>query len=799
MKKNIVLLTLLLAFYAGAQEKFTINGYVTDGSDGESLIGATVLITELGSGNITNVYGFYSITLPPGDYTIEYRYLGFVTQSRKIALSENKRIDVELSEEQTQLQEVVVTAEAEDANVSSAEMSVAKLDIGTINKIPAFLGEVDVIRSLQLLPGVSSVGEGSSGFNVRGGSVGQNLVLLDEAPVYNSSHMLGFFSVFNPDAVKDVKLYKGGIPARFGGRLSSVLDIRMKEGNSKEVEVNGGIGSIFSRLAVEGPIKKDKASFIIAGRRSYIDVLARPFTNTFDNGAGLYFYDLTAKANYNISEKDRIFLSGYFGRDVFNFDARQGINWGSQTTTLRWNHLFNERIFSNLTFYVSNYDYELAFGENDRDKFEWNSHITTYNVKPEFTYFINTKNELTFGGEALFYKFEPANALATSDGQLTEFSLPHKRAFEYGIYVGNQQTVNDKLTLQYGARLSGFSYLGPGQYYSFNDTIPGFRRTGVDVQTADRWESIENYNNMEPRLSAKYQLSKTSSLKASYNRTAQYIHLVSNTTASNPLDIWTPSTNNIKPQIGQQWAGGYFRNFKDNMFEASVEAYYRKTRNQIDYIDGAELFINELIEGDLLSGIGRAYGLELYVKKNKGRFNGWISYTLGRSELKIDGINFLDDLENRKGNWYPARYDQLHNLKITGFYELSERVSLSSNFTYLTGTPTTFPTHRYQVEYLTIPENAENTRNNLRIPDYHRLDLSMTILGRAINKRGEVRKNRDSFVVTFYNLYNRRNPFSIYFWQGDERYAIDQVADTKATQVSILGSIVPSVTYNFKF
>ena len=786
------------SLFAIGQEKFTINGYVRDAANGESLIGATVLIKEIGGGNITNVYGFYSITLPSGNYTIEYRYIGFVAQSKQILLTENQRIDIELVEERVVLQEVVVTAEAEDANVSSSEMSVSKLDIRTINKIPAFLGEVDVIKSLQLLPGVSSVGEGASGFNVRGGSVGQNLVLLDEAPVYNSSHMLGFFSVFNPDAVKDVKLYKGGIPARFGGRLSSVLDIRMKEGNNKKSEINGGIGSIFSRLAVEGPIKKEKASFIIAGRRSYIDIVARPFTDIFDNGAGLYFYDLTTKANYNISKKDRVFVSGYFGRDVFNFDARQGLNWGSRTTTLRWNHLFNERVFSNLTFYTSDYDYELAFGENDRDKFEWNSNITTHNVKPEFTFFIDTNNELTFGGEVLLYRFKPANAIGVSDGELTEFSLPHKRALEYGLYLGNQQTVNENLTVQYGVRFSGFNYLGPGLYFTFNDTIPGYRSGAIDVQKADKWETIKNYNNFEPRLSAKFQLNRTSSLKASYNRTAQYIHLISNTTASNPLDIWTPSTNNIAPQIGQQWAAGYFRNFQDNNFEASIETYYRKTRNQIDYIDGAELFINELIEGDVLSGIGRAYGLEFSLRKNEGRLTGWASYTLGRSELKIDGINFQDDLVNRSGKWYPARYDQKHNLKLAGFYELSSRVSISGNFTYLTGTPTTFPTHRYQIEYLTIPENAENTRNNLRIPDYHRFDLSLTILGKAVNKKGAVRKNRDSLVITFYNLYNRKNPFSIYFWQGEERIGIDQITETEAMQVSILGSIVPSLTYNFK-
>lgn len=782
-----------------AQEKYTINGYVKDAANGEALIGATVLIEELGTGNITNVYGFYSITLPPGEYSVVYRYIGFVSQKKQILLEENSRIDVELVEEQTQLEEVVVTAKPEDENVTSTEMSVAELDIKTISKLPAFLGEVDVIKSVQLLPGVSTVGEGSSGFNVRGGSVGQNLVLLDEAPIYNSSHMLGFFSVFNPDAVKDVKLYKGGIPARFGGRLSSVLDIRMKEGNIKEYEVNGGIGTIFSRLAVEGPIKKEKASFIVAGRRSYIDILAKPFTDVFDNGAGLYFYDLTAKANWNISDKDRVYVSGYWGRDVFNFDERQGINWGSKTGTFRWNHLYNERLFSNLTIYVSDYDYELKFGEDELDKFEWMSNITTYDLKPEFTYFLNTNNELTFGAEAIFYRFSPAEANFSSNGVNREFSLPKKRAFEYGLYVGNKQTVNEKIDVEYGLRFSGFNYIGPGEYYTFNDTIPGERRSPTAVFEADDWESIKGYNNLEPRVSVKYQLNRTSSIKASYNRMAQYIHLISNTTASNPLDIWTPSTNNIQPQNGQQWAAGYFRNFKNNMYEFSFETYYRKTENQIDYIDGAELFINDLLEGDVISGQGRAYGAEFYLKKNKGRLTGWLSYTLGRTELKIDGINYLDDLENRTGKWYPTRYDQTHNLKIAGFYELNKRWSVSANFTYLSGTPTTFPTHRYQIEYLTIPENANNSRNNLRIPDYHRLDVSFTLLGREVRKNGKVRKNRDSLVITFYNIYNRKNPFSIYFWQGEDRVEMGEPAPTRATQVSILGSIVPSVTYNFKF
>ncbi|MCP4457137.1 MAG: TonB-dependent receptor [Cytophagales bacterium] len=799
MKHFFLVLSLFISTSTFAQEKYTINGYIADANDGESLIGATVYIREISGGNVSNVYGFYSITVPPGEYTIEYRYIGYTTQVKTISLNADQRMDVELVSDQVILEAVIVTAEPEDVNVSGIEMSTSQLDIEAINKIPSFLGEVDVIKSLQMLPGVTSVGEGASGFNVRGGGVGQNLVLLDEAPVYNSSHMLGFFSVFNPDAVKDVKLYKGGVPARFGGRISSILDIRMKEGNSKELEVNGGIGSIFSRLAIEGPIKKEKASFIIAARRSYIDILAKPFSSFFDDGAALYFYDLTAKTNYNISDKDRLYLSGYFGRDIFNFTKSEGINWGSKTLTFRWNHLYNQRLFSNLTFFVSNYDYELAFGDDNVDKFEWSSDITTFNIKPEFTYFLDTKNELTFGGEYLKYNFEPANATVVSVGEVTKFDLPNKHAAEYAAHVGNEQRVNSILTLLYGLRYSGFNYLGPSDVYTFSDTTAGFRPTVNSVQTASKGETVKTYTNLEPRLAAKYQLNETSSVKASYNRMAQYIHLVSNTTASNPLDIWTPSTNNIKPQIGDQVALGYFRNFKSNAFETSAEVYYRKTQNQIDYIDGAELFINQTIEGDFLSGKGRTYGLELYAKKNEGRLTGWMSYTIAKTELKIDGINFQENKESRKGKWYPTRYDQKHNFKAAAFYEKSERVSFSANFTYLTGTPTTFPTHRYQVEHLTIPENAQDSRNNLRIPDYHRLDFSITILGRKIGKSGKVRKNESSTVVTFYNLYNRKNPFSIYFSQKDEQLIDNQIADTRASQVSILGSIVPSVTYNFKF
>lgn len=797
MKSTILgILCSLSVLVCSAQDQFTVSGYIKDAANGEALIGATVYIKEIQGGTVTNVYGYYAVTLPPGEYNIEYRYIGFTNVNQTITVDKNVRLDLELKADNQQLEEVVVTAEAIDENVRSIEMSVAELDIKSIEKLPAFAGEVDIIKSIQLLPGVSTVGEGASGFNVRGGSVGQNLVLLDEAPVYQSSHLFGFFSVFNPDAVKDVKLYKGGIPARYGGRLSSILDIRMKEGNSKEYDVTGGVGTVFSRLAIEGPIKKDKSSFIIAGRRSYADILARPFTDIFEDGAGLYFYDLTAKTNFNINDKNRIYLSGYFGRDVFKFDERQGFDWGNQTASFRWNHLFSEKLFSNTTLFYSNYDYGFSFGENDMDKFDWNSRIITYDFKPEFTWFINNSNELTFGGEALLYRFKPANAVGVSDGVSTDISLDERKAIETALYVGNDQKLSEKLSLQYGLRLSTFSYIG-GTVYNYGDATPGDDRPLISTEEKKDWETIKTYMNLEPRFSFRYSLNTTSSIKGSYNRMNQYIHLISNTTAATPIDVWQPSTNNIRPQQGNQVALGYFKNLRGNKYEFSAEGYYKWNSDQVDYVDGADLLINEFLEAELLSGDGRAYGLELYAKKNAGRFTGWLSYTLGWAELRVDGINFGDDNVNRKGNWYPTRFDQRHNLKVAAFYDINEKLQLSGNFSYIAGTPTTFPTDRLTVQDYVIPYISGSERNNFRIPDYHRLDLSLTINDIWMGKKG--RGGEDYLVISIYNLYGRQNPFSIYFSQGTDRPIVGDPIATSATQLSILGSVLPAVSYNFKF
>ncbi len=698
-----------------------------------------------------------------------------------IDLQSNTTRDWEVEEDSKQLEEVVIRGEVENENVKTIEMSTNKLEIKTILKMPPLLGEVDIIRSVQLLPGVSTVGEGASGFNVRGGNIDQNLILLDEAPVYNSSHLFGFFSVFNPDAVKDLKLIKGGIPAQYGGRLSSILDVRMKEGNAKKFSGQGGIGFIFSRLTLEAPLIKDKASFIIAARRSYIDVLAKPFLSGDFKDAKFYFYDLTAKANYKINNRNTVFLSGYFGRDVFGAGFK--FNWGNKTASLRWNHLFSDKVFMNLTAFYSNYDYQLGFGDSQNQSFDWTSKIINYSVKPEVTFYPNPNNTLRFGGQGILYDFQPGKAIVGSENGTVNISLDDKFAFEGGIYADNEQKIGEKLTVQYGLRFSYFNYMGKGKAFSFSDTTPGFRRPVASEKYYEQWESIKTYHNLEPRFSLNYSLNETTSLKASYNRISQYIHLISNTAASTPLDVWTPSTNNIKPQIADQAALGYFRNFSDNMFETSVEIYYKSLQNQLDYINNADLLLNQYLEGDLLQGDGRAYGAEFYIKKAKGKFTGWISYTLARTERRVKGINNDD--------WFASRFDKPHVLNVVASYELNARWSFSANFLFNSGTPATFATNRIQIQSWIVPHNPAESRSNYRIPPYHRLDISATLEG----KKKPGRRWEGNWVFSVYNVYNRRNPFGIYFQQKTE----GNESQAQAVQFSVIGSFVPSVAYNFKF
>lgn len=785
MKKILILLCICISSALFSQEKFTISGYVKDAKNGEALIGVTVFKKNSQIGTTSNAYGFYSLTLPKGNDTIVFSFIGYKTTFKAVDLFSNQTVNLEMSEEGTDLQEVVVSSEKEDMNVKSMEMSVAKLDIKQIQKMPALLGEVDIIKSIQLLPGVTTVGEGASGFNVRGGNIDQNLVLMDEAPVYNSSHLFGFFSVFNPDAVKDVKLIKGGIPSQYGGRVSSILDIRMKEGNNKKMEVNGGLGTIFSRLSIEAPILKDKASFIVAGRRSYIDVLAKPFLAQRQpdlKDAKFYFYDLTAKLNWRINDKNTLFASGYIGRDVFGAGFK--FNWGNNTATVRWNHIFNSKLFLNMTSFYSNYQYELGFkDEGTSQKFSWKSNIINYSFKPDFIYYLNSRNTIRFGAQAIMFTFYPGRAIITTkEGNDINISLDNQYGLESAVYMDNEQKLGDKFSLQYGLRWSFFNYMGKGTKYTYKDTLPNESRPLENEEKFDMWKSIKQYNNAEPRLVVNYTINDKSSIKLGYNRMSQYLHIVSNTAASTPLDIYTPVTNNIKPLIADQVTLGYFRNFKDNSYETSAEIYYKDLQNQLDYVDNASLLLNKYLEADLIQGKGRAYGLELYAKKSKGKLNGWVSYTLSKTERKVRGISNDD--------WFLSKYDRTHNVNTVIIYDLNKRFSFSANFVLMTGTPATFPTAKVEVQGYVIPYNTDNKRNNYRNTPYHRLDVGLTYN----YKKNEKRRYKQSIVVSVYNVYNRRNAFSIYF-----RNNPDYPVNTEAVRYSVIGSFVPAITYNFKY
>jgi hypothetical protein len=771
-----------------AQNKVTLSGYVKDSANGEAVTSASISIEGNTITTQTNMYGFYSLSVLPGTYSISFSNFGFKTEKFQIEISNNLTKNVDLSRTESNLKTAIVKGKKKENQIEKVEMSTNNLNIMQIKKVPALLGEVDIVKSVQLLPGVSTVGEGATGFNVRGGSIDQNLILLDEAPVFNSSHLFGFFSVFNPDAVKDVKLIKGGMPAQYGGRLSSTLDVRMKEGNNKKFEVNGGVGLIFSRFSIEGPIArknpkmKNKSSFIVALRRSYADALAKPFLVNNENlkNAIFYFYDFTAKVNYTFNANNRLFLSAYVGRDAFGAPGAK-FDWGNQTTTIRWNHLFSKKIFSNFTAYYSKYDYQLGFGTGN-NTFEWKSNIVNFSVKPDFTFYINPRNTLQFGVVSTYYIFSPGQAISQDEGSRVDFGLPKKYALENAIYIENEQKVNDNFTMRYGLRFSSFNYIGKGTALIIEKNNMAQRGNVIAAQTYKAREVIQSYNVPEPRFSANYKLNKLSSVKASYNRMAQYLHLISNTAASVPLDVWTPSTNNIKPQLADQVAIGYFRNIGKNLdYELSAETFYKTLQNQIDYIDGANLLLNSQLEAELLSGKGRAYGLELYAKKNSGKLTGWLSYTLSKSERQVDGIS--------NSEWYNNRFDRRHNANITASYEISNKWSASGSFVIGSGTPTNLPNTKYSFQgYQGIPQNASGLRNNVTIKPFHRLDLSATYTHK------KTAKWESNWVFGVYNVYKRRNPFS-YYTQNNP----DNNMQTQLIRYSIVGSIIPSVSWNFKF
>ncbi|MDE5420006.1 TonB-dependent receptor [Labilibaculum sp. DW002] len=792
MRKIITSVVLALTLFVSsvyAQENYTVSGTVKDVKNGETLLGASVYFKGTSIGVMSNEYGFYSLTVPKGNYTLSVSYLGYQESSKEIILEKDQKVDFEINESTTQLSEIIVTGEeSEKANISLPQMSVSKLKASTIKQMPVVLGETDVLKAIQILPGVTNNGEASGGFHVRGGSVDQNLVLLDEAIIYNSSHLLGFFSVFNADAIKDVKLYKGGIPARFGGRVSSVLDIRQKDGNSKNFSMTGGIGLISSRLAVEGPMFNKKGSFLMAGRSSY----AHLFLKLADNDNSASFYDLNLKSHYEINKKNKIFLSGYFGRDNFSINGAFESNYGNLSGNLRWNHIFNDKLFSNLSLIYSKYDYELVLDFMD---FDWISEIHNYNLKYDFKYYASSKLKLDFGLSTIGYKFNPGEISPTSEtSSINYLQLEQKRALESALYINAEHKLSDKLSLQYGVRYSNFMRFGGQSMTNYANNLPvvynstlGIYERGTEISETEykKNDRIADFNNLEPRLALSYQMNESSSVKAAYTRAAQYIHLLSNTTSVTPLDVWTPSGQYIKPQLSDQYSLGYFKDFKNSIYSLELEAYYKTTDNRIDYIDGSDLIGTEQIEAEILNGEARAYGLELMLRKNEGRFTGWLAYTLSRAEQKTPGGK-AGGLGINNGEWYKSSHDRTHDISLTGSYKLNEKWTVSSNLVFQTGRPVTYPNGQYQYEGLSIASYSD--RNADRLPSYHRLDVAVSYKpNRKPNNR-----LKGEWVFGIYNLYNRQNAAAISFGQNLESGA------NEATRTAIFG-IVPSVTYNFKF
>lgn len=789
-KISLLLILIFTTFASFSQEKFTLSGTIKDSKNNESLIGVNVYIPALKIGTTTNEYGFYSLTVPSGEHEIEISYLGYQTIHKTIILDQNTKNNFSISESGQELQEVVIKDNKGKINIKSPEMSVNKLSISTIKKMPVVLGEVDVIKSILLLPGVTNAGEGASGFNVRGGGADQNLILLDEATIFNSSHVFGFFSVFNPDAIKDLKLYKGGIPARFGGRASSVLDIYQKDGSSKNFHMNGGIGLISSRLLLEGPIVKDKGSFLIGGRASYAHLFLKLSEENKDNSA--YFYDLNAKFSYKLNDNNSLYLSGYFGRDVFSLNKNFTNTYGNSTLNLRWNHLYSNKLFSNLSLIYSDYYYGLDL---DFVGFKWDSGIKNYNIKYDFKNYISDKFKLNYGLNGIYYDFNPGTIKpSNTTSGINPDQLDRKYAFEPSIYLDAENQLSKKITLAYGLRYSLFYRLGASTINYYDNNNPVLFNTDMQIYEKATPSStkyfgsnkvIQDYNNLEPRFSVSYQLNDDQAIKASYNRMAQYLQLISNTSSPTPLDVWMPSDNYIKPQLADQVALGYFGNINNGVYSFEVETYYKKIKNRLDYIDGADLIANDAIEQVILNGQMRAYGVEIMLKKNEGKFNGWVSYTLSKSEQQTPGRT-PEETGINNGKWYSSAYDKTHNLAITSAYNLNDKWSFGANFILQSGQPVTYPVGQY--EYLGITVPSYGLRNKDRLPAYHHLDISATLTPR----KNKGRNWKAEWVFSIYNLYNRQNAASINFRQNLD------TGVNEAVQLSIFG-MVPAVSYNFKF
>ncbi|MEM9339736.1 MAG: carboxypeptidase-like regulatory domain-containing protein [Bacteroidota bacterium] len=769
-------LVLLIGLRLSAQKQYAISGYITDDDTGETLIGATVQLKGTSRGTISNVYGFYSLTLPEGTHTLWISYAGFIKQEVPITLKENLELSVNMKPNAEVLEEVLVTAEREDRNVTDTNLGLTTVTAKSIAAIPA-IGEADLIRAIKLLPGVQTTSETSSGFSVRGGSPDQNLILLDEAIVYNPSHLLGFFSTFNNDAIKNVQLYKGNMPVKYGGRLSSVLDVRMKEGNNQQISGNGGISLIAARATVEAPIVKDKGSIILSGRRTYADLMARTVRDGAVDQSKLFFYDLNAKANYTLGKKDRLFVSSYSGLDVLEFDDDLDISfkWGNNTVTTRWNHVFSPRLFANTSFIYSKYKYQLGAGDNDF-RFTWASTLQDYTAKMDFDYFLNTKNNITFGVSSIYHQIDPGTVSVTQTGLPEEtLKISQANSLEHAIYMGNEQKISDKLSLNYGLRGALFQNIGPGVEYRYDQSF--VRTDSINRKSGDVYNS---YFRFDPRFAATYQLNDVSSVKGSFVRVHQFLQLASNSVGGTPLDVWFQSSPTVRPQVSDQVSVGYFRNLFGHKIETSLEAYYRWIDNQIDFKDHAALLLNEELENELRVGTAWAYGLELLIRKPTGRFNGWASFTWSAAKRRIPLVN--------EGRTYRSSYERPINVSLVGSYKIDERLSFNATWVYYSGLPFTTPTGRLNYGNLIIPSYTE--RNGSRMPNYHRMDIGVTLQ----QKKNSTSRLKGEWVFSLYNAYGRKNPNIITF-------GMDEDTNNRQTQAVqyVIFRWVPTIAYNFRF
>lgn len=760
-----------MLFSGRAQERYTLSGVLANQKTGEKIGGASVTVTGSSVGSTSNEYGYFALSLPKGNYRIQLSAVGFSESILYIDLAKDTLVPVVMVEKEKDLENLTISSRSFSRSLRSAQMGLEKLSMQEIRKMPLLLGETDVLKAIQLLPGVKSAGDGASGFYVRGGAADQNLILLDGAPVYNASHLLGFFSTFNADAIRDVTLYKGGMPAAYGGRLSSVLDIKMNEGNNREWAASGGLGLISSRLNIEGPIQKNRSSFLLSGRRTYADLFLKLSKDSSLNRNQLYFYDLNLKLNYQLGEKDHLFLSGYFGRDVMGLQNQFGINWGNHTGTIRWNHVYGPKLFANTSLVFSNYDYEVST-QTEANDFRIFSQIRDWNIKQDYQWFLDPRNTLSFGINAIHHTVRPGEVTASQTSGIGSKRLPQRYAWENAAFVSNTWKAGKNLTVSYGARFTAFSAMGKGDFYTVDE-----EGRIVDTISFGKGEVVKTYWNVEPRLSASYQLSNSSAIKASYVRNVQNLHLLSNATTTSPTDKWILSSNLVRPEIADQASIGYYKNLGDHRYELTMEVYYKDMQNQIDYRNGANIFTNDAIESQLLFGKGRAYGFESLLKKKEGRLSGWISYTLSKTERKINGIN--------NNQWYNARQDRTQDLAIVGIYQLNQNWTLSANWVYATGNAVTFPAGKYNVDGQVIFYYTE--RNGYRMPAYHRLDLGATL---QLKKRG---KYSSELAFSLYNAYGRENAYSITFRESKEH-----PGSTEAVQTSLF-RFIPSITYNFKF